>query len=263
MDTKEIKASAIFSTFRIMVVVCIGMMGLLISSCNKSKDKVHLIVRMTDTPGNFNNVMIDLQGVEVTGSGGGTVVLNANPGMYNLLDLSNGITALIATGDLDAGTVSQIRLILGPDNTVMVDSNVYPLSTPSAMQSGLKLQIHRTFEPGISYTILLDFDANQSIVFKGNGEYQLKPVIRTIDVAASGSIRGSITPIGTIATITATSNNIVYSSTANVNGEFLLAGLPAGVYDIAVTPDLPLLPFTLAGVIVSVGIVNNIGIVAL
>jgi hypothetical protein len=41
-----------------------------------------------------------------------------------------------------------------------------------------------------------DFDANKSIVKLGNGGYKLKPVIRTVETAISGAIKGTITPIG-------------------------------------------------------------------
>jgi hypothetical protein len=40
-----------------------------------------------------------------------------------------------------------------------------------------------------------DFDANKSIVKLGNGGYKLKPVIRTVETAISGAIKGTITPI--------------------------------------------------------------------
>jgi len=178
-----------------------------------------------------------------------------------LLDYSNGLDTLIASGDLEAGKISQIRLILGTNNTVVVDGIVHPLSTPSAQQSGLKLKVNETFEAGVSYSILLDFDANQSIVATGNGEYQLKPVIRTINTALSGSIRGSVTPIGLFAVVTATSDGIAYSSVTNANGEFLISGLPAGVYSVTVSPNLPILPVTLTGKIVTVGVSTNIGVV--
>jgi hypothetical protein len=145
----------------------------------------------------------------------------------------------------------------------MVDGIVYPLSTPSAMQSGLKLQVHQTFQPGVSYSILLDFDANQSIVLTGNNEYKLKPVIRVIDEAISGSIRGSITPIGTKVTVTVQSNEIGYSSMCNENGAFMIRGLPSGVYELTITPDLPLLPVTIESITVAVGESNNLGIIAL
>jgi hypothetical protein len=263
MNTTKIKGNTPSSMMKMMHLALFSLLVLFIASCQKTKETSHLTVQMTDAPANYGAVMIDLKGVEIIHSNSGTVTLNTTEGMYNLLDLTNGKTTLIATGDLDAGTVSQIRLILGTNNTVTVNNVVYPLSTPSAQQSGLKLQVNQVLEPGISYSILLDFDANQSIVSTGNGTYQLKPVIRTIDAAITGAIKGSITPVGAIATITATSNSLIYSSVASVTGNFLISGLPAGTYEITVTPVLPLLPVTVTGKIVTIGVTTDLGVLAL
>lgn len=266
MKTKEKKESTTLIFKRIMYVTIIGLLMIQFTSCTKddSSEKASLSVQLTDAPANYDAVVIDVQGVEIKGENDSAIMLNTTVGMYNLFDLSNGVNMLIATGDLDPGTVSQIRLILGTNNFVTVDGIDYPLSTPSAMQSGLKLQIHQTFEPGVAYSILLDFDASQSIVENGNGEYQLKPVVRTIDVAISGSIKGSITPVGTIATITATSDGLIfYSSITNSNGNFLIAGLPAGTYEVIVTPALPLLPVTITEKTVIVGASTDLGIIEL
>lgn len=248
----------------IMYAVFFSSIIILMPACKKdsSTDKAHLSVRMTDAPASYNAVNVDIQGVEVTGNGGKAVMLNVNPGIYNLLDYSNGLDTLIASGDLDAGKVSQIRLILGTNNSVIVNGDVFPLSTPSAMQSGLKLQIHQTFEAGVSYGILLDFDANKSIVTTGNGQYQLKPVIRTVNAAINGSIKGNITPAGLIAVVTATSGSETYTSVTNDMGYFLIAGLPAGTYSLTVTPALPLLPVTLTGYTVVAGASTNVGLIA-
>jgi len=247
---------------KVLYAIFFSLLVFMIPACNKDdNEKAHLSVRMTDAPANYDAVMVDVQGVEVTGNGDATVLLNTNKGIYNLLDFTNGMDTLIATGDLDAGTISQIRLILGTRNSVIVDGEVHPLSTPSAQQSGLKLQIHQTFEAGVSYYVLLDFDANQSIVKQGNGEYQLKPVIRTINAAVSGSIKGNISPISLGTVITATSNGISYSTVANLNGYFMIAGLPAGTYSITVTPVLPLQPITITGKTVVVGVSTDLGII--
>lgn len=249
----------------IIFAIFIGLFILQISSCTQDKntDKVKLSVRMTDAPAKYDEVLVDVQGVEIIGNGGSAVMLNTSAKVYNLLELSNGVNTLIATGDLNAGAVSQIRLILGTNNSVKVGGVVYPLSTPSAMQSGLKLQVNQTFEAGVSYTILLDFDASQSIVLSGNNEYQLKPVIRTIDAAISGSIKGSVTPVGSIATVTAKSNGLTYSSVTNSSGMFLIAGLPVGSYDITITPVLPLIPITITGKTVAIGASTDLGITIL
>ena len=248
---------------KILFASFIGLLFMQFTSCDKEKDneKAHLTVRMTDAPANYDAVIVDVKSVEITGDGGTAVLLSTNAGLYNLLDYSNGLDTLIASGDLEAGSVSQIRLILGTNNSVVVDGVVYPLSTPSTEQSGLKLQVNQTFEPGVEYFILLDFDANQSVVLQGNGEYKLKPVIRTIDVALTGSIKGSISPIGENVVVTATSNGISYSSVTNANGAFLISGLPSGTYSITVTPVLPLLPVTITSKTVVVGASTDLGIV--
>jgi len=247
---------------KILGAIFFSLSVLLIPACTKDENnQAHLSVRMTDAPANYDAVMVDIQGVEVLGNGGTVVMLNTNKGIYNLFDFTNGMDTLIASGNLEAGTISQIRLILGTENSVIVDGEVHPLSTPSAQQSGLKLQIHQTFEAGVSYYVLLDFDANQSIVLQGNGEYQLKPVIRTINAAVSGSIKGSISPISMGTIITASSNGVSYSTIANLNGYFMIAGLPAGTYDITVTPVLPLQPITITGKTVVVGTSTDLGII--
>lgn len=251
---------------KINVILCIIMLGFMMVSCKKETNKstYPYAVRMTDAPGPYNAVYIDLQGIEITGGGGETVLTNVKAGIYNLLDFSNGNDTLIASGILEDATVQQIRLILGSNNSVIVNNVSYPLSTPSADQSGLKLQVHQTLLAGILYSVLLDFDAYKSIVEMGNGTYKLKPVIRTIETAISGIIKGKITPVGSLAVVTATAaTNLSYSANVASTGDFMLIGLPAGTYSITVTPVLPLLPVTQSNISVTTGITTNIGTIIL
>ena len=248
------------------LTLCILMLGITLYSCKKdnTKSSYSYAIRMTDGPGPYNAVNIDLQAVEITGSGGQTVMLNVHPGIYNLLNFSNGIDTLIASGTLADANVQQIRLILGTNNTVVVNNVSYPLSTPSADQSGLKLQVHQTLQAGVLYSVLLDFDANKSIVETGNGTYKLKPVIRTIEVANSGAIKGKISPAGTLAFVTATSStNVTYSSNVMASGDFLLMGIPAGTYTLTVTPAFPLNIFTINNLVVTTGVTANTGTIVL
>jgi len=242
--------------------------GLTLDSCKNdaaSTSTYPYAVRMTDAPGPYSAVNIDLLGVEVTGNDGKAVALNVIPGIYNLLNYTNGTDVLIATGTLEDSKVEQIRLILGPNNSVVVNNVTYPLSTPSAEQSGLKLQVHQTLLADVQYSVLLDFDANKSVILQGNGTYKLKPVIRTIETAISGIIKGKITPVGALATVTVTSadNLFSYSSAVTVTGDFKVIGLPAGVYSVTVTPALPLLEVVKTSVAVTVGVTTDIGTIAL
>jgi hypothetical protein len=239
---------------KILLIASFIVFGIALNSCNSDSTSGTYAynVRMTDAPGPYEEVNIDLQAVEVTGNDGQTVLLNTTAGIYNLLDFSNGVDTLIATSELSDAKVSQIRLILGSNNTVVVGGVSYPLSTPSAEQSGLKLQVQQTLVADIQNEILLDFDAYASIVKTGNGTYKLKPVVRTIVTAITGNIKGSITPIGTSAVVTATSADAVeYSSSVNELGQFQISGLLAGSYTFTVTPLLPLLPVSQSVVVVA------------
>jgi hypothetical protein len=236
------------------------MVSLSLLSCTKSNGiKSSLSVKMTDAPGPYTAVNIDLVGVEVTGTNNNAVLLNVNNRIYNLLNFSNGKDTLIGTGTLDVGTVEQVRLVLGPNSTVVVNNVSYPLSTPSAEQSGLKLQVHQTLVGGVAYNILLDFDANQSIVDMGNGTYKLKPVVRTIDAAISGTIKGKIAPIGTLVVVTATSGLASFSANVSTTGDFLFMGLPAGTYTVIATPVLPKVAVVKTSVVVTTGVATDAG----
>jgi hypothetical protein len=243
-------------------------LGLAISTCTKEKmigparPSTPYFVRMTDAPGPYTAVIVDIQGIEITANGA-TTSLSTNTGTYNLLNFTNGVDTLIATGDLNAERVQQIRLILGPNNSVVSGGTTYPLEVPSASQSGLKLQVHQTLEAGVAYEVLLDFDANQSIVDEGNGTYKLKPVIRTIETALSGAIKGQITPAGVPAVITATTSSGAYSSAPDASGNYIIKGLPAGTYTLLVFPPAPYNNATVNGIQVTTGVTTTVAAIAL
>lgn len=149
------------------------------SCTKKTKGTSKLNVRMIDAPGDFQQVNVDVLQVEVHTENGGWVSLPTNAGIYDLLTLQNDVSAsLVNQGVLPAGEMTQFRMILGPNNTVMVDSIIHDLDTPSAEQSGLKINVKTDFAPNELYEIIIDFDAEKSVVKKGNGGFNLKPVLK-------------------------------------------------------------------------------------
>lgn len=225
-------------------------------SCDKdnSSETTKVKVRLTDAPGDYQQVNVEVTGVEFKIKNETIVNLNVSTGIYNLLDFVNGTDTLIASADVESGTLSQVRLILGTNNTIKVDGIVYPLSAPSAQQSGLKLSMNTELVAGEDYNLLLDFDANRSIVNTGNGAYQLKPVIRAISEATTGSVHGSVLTMTALpATVSISNGTVTIMTVTDAEGRFLIRGLVAGSYSITVTPAIPFLPVTLTNVNVTVG----------
>lgn len=137
-------------------------------------------IRMTDAPVNAEEVNVDLKMVVIKGSDtADSIQLGTNAGIYNLLDFQNGIDTLIASSIITLDTVKQVRLILGEENTIKVDGVLHELKTPSAQQSGLKINVDVPLDSMNVYNLILDFDAEESVKETGNG-YLLKPVIKVL-----------------------------------------------------------------------------------
>lgn len=244
-------------------LVCLLGLGTMMSSCQESPDangESQLRVSMTDAPGPYDEVNVDIIGLEVHSdvNGWNTIPL-ANPGVYDLLELANGIDTLLGTVTLPSGNISQLRLILGTNNTVVVGGITYDLKTPSAQQSGLKVQIHKNLQPGITYDVTLDFDASRSIVFTGNGEYILKPVIRAITDAITGGIEGNLDPdmVAIIQAISSTGDTT--GTFSDSLGAFKILGLTTGTYQVDVIPAAPYSDTTFTGISVTNGQITNMG----
>lgn len=156
----------------------------LMTACSKEEGYSDVQVRMTDEPGDFQKVNVEILAVEVhysdTEEGrDGWVTLATKSGIYDLLLLQNDVTVVLANGGkLPIGLVDQMRLVLGSENSIVIDDVVFDLKTPSAQQSGLKINLGTVFGPNKTYQILIDFDAGKSIVDHGNGSFSLKPVIK-------------------------------------------------------------------------------------
>jgi len=95
-----------------------------------------LEVRLTDSPGDYQEVNIDIQDVQVNPetSESGWQSLNIKKGIYNLLNLANGLDTLLGIALLPVGHLSQIRLVLGTNNTLKMNDQIIALTTPSPLR---------------------------------------------------------------------------------------------------------------------------------
>ncbi len=244
-------------------------------SCNKTTSvgtgTGHLEVRLTDDPApSYDAVYIDVKQVEVnvstdTGiSSGWQTVPLIRPGIYNLLDFRNGIDTVLAAADLPAGTLSQMRLILGDSNSVVIGGQSYPLKTPSAQESGLKFNIHASLTAGIVYRLWIDFNAGRSIVTTGNGKFILKPVIRTYTEAIGGSIKGVVLPGAALPEVFAIQGtDTLLALPDSTTGSYFFGGVNAGSWNLWFHAQDTTYVDTTAIVTVSTGVVTDVDTVML
>ncbi len=231
-----------------------------------------LSIGLTDaSTDDYNAVYVTINEVQVHMADGEWEVVGSPEQTYNLLELVNGIIEQLALTELEAGDYTQMRLILGenPDghdggeniltNThpyanyiIDTSNNEVELKTPSAHQSGIKIVHGFTINDGEVTELVLDFDAQKSVVKTGGGKYLLKPTIKVIDIAASSTISGTVThdtdPIGGAsvsaqvyddsATATDIKDEVLIqaSTITDENGEYKMI-LEAGTYNIVAYKD--------------------------
>lgn len=241
IDFMKLKFSTVLSGFVIMAATMLAI------GCQKNKsngDKPRLQVRLTDAPDpNVKEVWVDIKEIKIRmGDSGEITLANSYPGVYNLLDLTNGKDTILANAEIPAGSISQIRLVLGDNNYIITKNDErIDLTTPSAQQSGLKVQIQQDVTGGVLYRLILDFDAAKSIVKAGNsGQYILKPVLRVLSFAPSGgSVKGVVAPDSIVTAIYAINGPDTVASTFTQigNGNYMFKDLGAGTYNFSYVPN--------------------------
>jgi hypothetical protein len=176
---------------------------------------------LTDAMSNkYNAVYVTIDDVQVHTKGNG----NGNnswqsasapnlPKTFNLYNLINGVREEIGLADLAIGQYTQMRLIIGtvPDDginelneahpyanyVIDTDDNYQELKIPSGIQTGIKIVHGFTISTDQTTELILDFNAEKSVVVAGNsGNWLLKPKIKVGSIKELSIIRGRVTSDG-------------------------------------------------------------------
>jgi Domain of unknown function (DUF4382) len=130
-----------------------------------------------------------------------TITLSFDPPMsINLLALQGQNSApLFANKTLPAGNYEWLKLKVTATKDGILDSyiklrdnTVYELNIPSGSESGLKIIGGLEVIANTPTRLTIDFDLRKSIILKGTGGYALKPVLKLVNNANSGSISGTV-----------------------------------------------------------------------
>jgi len=239
--------------------------SLLYSSCQKESSeklpdgKQQVKIFLTDGPVDFDAVFVDIQRVEVwtapdsckgrwndnddddrgnSGRGNSSCgkwdTLNIRPGVYSLLSLSNGTDTLLASGFTPSGAIKKIRVILGDNNSVLIDSVSYPLS----LHRNTNEIIIKVKDDDVdqlnnnNLQLWLDFDAGRSIVKIDHNRFVLKPVIHLFTPRRTAGIEGRVLPSRANIVVSAVANNDTLVAFPRSDGYFKIRGIKVTSADV-------------------------------
>jgi hypothetical protein len=219
-------------------------------------------VKLIDAPSVYDAVNVEIVGMEANIDTGWITLALDNTGVYNLLSFINGNSlALLSYKVMTPCTISELRLILGTNNSVVVSGQTFELMTPSGQTSGYKVKMDaQTMVVGGVYVLVLDFNSEKSVHKTGNGKYMLQPVVTGYFENTVGSISGRITPISGAYYVEATNATDTSGTYINsANGQFLLSTVKPGSYNVKFFPNTGFSEKIVPNVVVVAGETTKIG----
>lgn len=157
----------------------------------------------------------------------------------DLLTLQNGVLSELGQIPLLAGRYQQMRLVLTQANTVTPSSThvEVPLTTPSGLQTGAKMNVDLAIAADKMADFVIDFKVCESIVPAGPGNYLLKPVLSVSPRYLSG-VLGFVDPAlanGNSLVTLQQGGVVVRATSPDATGRFLLQPVAPGTYDLVLT----------------------------
>ncbi len=282
--------------FKLIAVLAI-LLSIVFTACNKTSSVENPIgmqsvsVLLTDAPGVFDNVFIDIKSVSLLidtskdtrkkdtcdwdrigssrhAKNDSSLVwqdLGVKAGVYDILKLRNGVDTLLATSTVYKGAIRLIKIELGTNHSLIKDSVSYPLNIPSNEKSFVLIKLKGNewdeYLPNRS-RLWLDFDISRSIVEKNN-QFYLKPYIKFFTVKSTAGVSGKVTPKEAQAVITVFNSTDTAYALPNHEGYFKIRGLKEGTYSVFVNASNGYADITINNVLVSKTKEAQLGLITL
>ena len=233
------------------------------SNPNIPKGQSQLSVALTDGPGDFFKVLIDIRQIAIQvdtaskqkdednddqwdddyngehrDAGHKSVIwdtLSIKPGVYDLLSLRNGVDTLIGSGLYPTGKIVKIKVTLGSDNTVYVDSTTsFPLTLfgGSDTTHTFTIKVRREDVDDISsndFKIWIDFNIDRSVFFM-NGQFLLQPFFVAFNDNVMAKVYGQVLPPHAGVLVTGYMGTDTIYAVPFDNGSYKFRNVPAGTW---------------------------------
>lgn len=246
--------------FKTIMVLAVMVVGILFAACqneyNNESTTGKLKIQLTDAPfptdlvaeANVTISKIEARRVNENGEEEGNpfIILSEEEMSFNLLDLTNGVTAGLVDIEIEAGSYDLVRLYVSEASIKLSDETVHSLKVPSGAQTGIKIFIDPAIEVagGLTSDLLLDFDVSKSFKLQGNIDspagikgFIFTPVIKASNLSTTGRLTGNVfdaeeLPIDGAQVAIIAADTVYTTSFTNENGEYTIIGVDAGTYNI-------------------------------
>jgi hypothetical protein len=220
------------------LIVCLWICGSCASDSNAPKSLINVF--LVDAPADYDEVLVEVLGVELEGDGGVVYFpyeqLNKS---INISRLVGGERVLVGRGEILSGNLQKIGLKLGDQHSLTIDGEVFQL-TERRGEVDLPFDFFYELEAGISYDLYIDFDVQRSIKFvptAAGNTYDLVPNLRAFTRQGTGDIVGSVLPpdVGKCVVYAIQGFDTVATTATTGAGRFVLNGL-LGETSVSVVP---------------------------
>lgn len=195
-------------------------------------------VKMTDGPGDFEAMNVNIISVEAWHDSKGWIMLDQQNRTVNILSLRNGTEMTLASKtNVDAGVYTKLRIKYGNTNKLTLNANLLGSNNTVDLQwdgaQETEVVINQQVSSSVGASVLLDFDVASSVREQA-GQYIIRPVITEIKDArtgAQGRVQGSANAV-----VYFTDGQNTYSTYINAQGDFMIRGMKNGTYKMIVKP---------------------------
>lgn len=244
--------------FKTIVILSLMLAGIIFAACqdeytNESKAG-KLKIQLTDAPfptdlvseANVTIIKIEARKADREVGIDPFITLSEKEMSFNLLDLTNGVTAGLVDLEIEAGSYDLIRLYVSDASITLSDGKSYNLKVPSGSQTGIKVFIEPSIvvTGGLTSELLLDIDVSQSFKLQGNINspagikgFIFTPRIKATNVSTAGRLTGNVsdvneTPLAGVQVAIMTGDTVYTTSFTDENGNYTILGIDAGTYNI-------------------------------
>ncbi len=237
---------------QLFIAISLLFLGFALTQCgDDEKSTGRLSIELTDKP--FPTDMVSEANVTITKiearqkgvEDSEFIVLSEESASFNLLDLTNGVTANLVDLEVPVGAYDLVRLYVSEASIVLSSGESFDLNVPSGAQTGIKIFIKPEIvvAGGLTSDLILDFDVSRSFKPQGSANsptgFIFSPVIKATNESIAGSLGGTVLDsldapaVGAQISVYA-ADTLNTTSFADESGNYEVLGLEGGLYDLIV-----------------------------